>query len=297
MKVTYIGHATLLIELGAVRLLTDPNFDEKLGKFLPRVAPPGIPLNKLPGLDAILLTHAHADHLSFRSLSALPNDVPLYAPPVIAQWLRRRGYRHAEDLAPGDSARVNGVEVHAALATHRGNRYGFDRWRSAANMYLLDEGTESCFFAGDTALTPDTHHLVEGKLGAPGRQLDVALLPIGYAPWWKRTAFRRGHLTHDDALTLFERLNGRVFVPYHWGTFHHITARAHDAINRLIERLEAHHLRAAVRILEPGETLELARDGDPGAHPRRRAADRAFGEAGKSNEARARAEPPPPRSQ
>jgi L-ascorbate metabolism protein UlaG (beta-lactamase superfamily) len=164
------------------------------------------------------------------------------------------------------------------MATHRGNRYGYDRWRSAANMYLLDGGTESCFFAGDTALEPHTHHLVEGTLGATARRLDVALLPIGYAPWWKRTGFRRGHLTHDDALTLFERLNGRVLVPYHWGTFHHVTARAHDAINRLRERLEAHHLRAAVRILEPGETLNLARDGEADALPRRRAADRAFGE-------------------
>ena len=278
MKITYIGHATLLIEMGPVRLLTDPNFDSKLGGFLPRVSAPGIAIDELPRLDALLLTHAHADHLSFASLDGLPRDIPLYAPPVIARWLRRRGYNHAEELAPGEQVHIGTVAVHAALATHRGNRYGFDRWRSAANMYLLDAATETCFFAGDTALMPDTHHLVEGKVGAMGRQLDVALLPIGYAPWWKRTGFRRGHLTHDDALTLFERLNGRVFVPYHWGTFHHVTARAHDAINRLIERLEAHHLRAAVRILEPGESLELARDQNT-THPRRRAADRAFNES------------------
>lgn len=277
MRITYIGHATLLIEIGAVRLLTDPNFDRKLGGFLPRVSPPGIPIEKLPRLDALLLTHAHADHLSFGSLDALPRDIPLYAPPVIAKWLRRRGYDHAEDLPPGSNAQIGDLTVTAALATHKGNRYGYDRWRSAANMYLLDAVDESCFFAGDTALMPDTHALVDGHIGATGRQLDVALLPIGYAPWWKRSGFRRGHLTHDDALTLFERLNGRVFVPYHWGTFHHVTARAHDAINRLIERLEAHHLRSAVRILEPGETLELNRQQVTG-RPQRRAADRAFGQ-------------------
>jgi L-ascorbate metabolism protein UlaG (beta-lactamase superfamily) len=151
---------------------------------------------------------------------------------------------------------IGGVEIHAASATHRGNRYGYDRWRSSANMYLLDAG-ETVFFAGDTALVGDTHHLVERVLWNNDRQLDLALLPIGYAPWWK-PGFRKGHLTHDDALVLFERLRARVFMPYHWGTFRHVTATAHDAINRLRERLKSHHLSAAVRIVEPGDSLELA---------------------------------------
>jgi L-ascorbate metabolism protein UlaG (beta-lactamase superfamily) len=220
------------------------------------VSAPGIALHDLPRLDAILLTHAHADHLSFDSLDRLPNTVPLFAPPVVARWLRRIGYSHAVELEPGASATIDRLAIHAASATHRGNRYGFDRWRSAANMYLLDAGELTCFFAGDTALVEDTHHLVDRTLWTAGRDLDLALLPIGYAPWWK-PGFRRGHLTHDDALTLFERLRARVLVPYHWGTFRHVTASAHDAIDRLRGRLLSHHLSDAVRILEPGEALEL----------------------------------------
>jgi len=256
MRITYIGHATLLLELGGVTILTDPNFDSKLGRVLPRVSAPGIALEKLPALDAILLTHAHADHLSFDSLERLPRDVPLFAPPVIAKWLRRLGHSHAVDLPAGERARLSNVEIYAASATHRGNRYGYDRWRSSANMYLLDAG-ETVFFAGDTALVGDTHQLVERVLWKQDRQLDLALLPIGYAPWWK-PGFRKGHLTHDDALMLFERLRARVFMPYHWGTFRHVTATAHDAINRLRERLKSHHLSAAVRIVEPGDSLELS---------------------------------------
>jgi L-ascorbate metabolism protein UlaG (beta-lactamase superfamily) len=255
MKITYIGHATLLLEIGGATLLTDPNFDPKLGRILPRVSAPGIALDKLPALDAILLTHAHADHLSFDSLERLPRTVPLLAPPVIAKWLRRLGYEHAVDLAPGETTKVRDVTIHAASATHRGNRYGYDRWRGDANMYLLDAG-ETIFFAGDTALVEDTHHLVRRVLWANQRELDLALLPIGYAPWWK-PGFRKGHLTHDDALTLFERLRARTLVPYHWGTFRHVTATAHDAIRRLRDRLESHHLSASVRIIEPGESMYI----------------------------------------
>jgi L-ascorbate metabolism protein UlaG (beta-lactamase superfamily) len=255
MKVTYIGHATLLLELGGARFLTDPNFDSKLGRILPRVSAPGIALEQLPTLDAILLTHAHADHLSFDSVERLPQTIPLFAPPVVAKWLRRLGHSHAVDFAPGDSLRVGNVTIRAASATHRGNRYAFDRWRGSTNMYLLDAG-QTAFFAGDTALVSDTHHLVERTLWANKRELDLALLPIGYAPWWK-LGFRRGHLTHDDALTLFERLRARLLVPYHWGTFRHVTATAHDAIRRLREQVDESNLHATVRIIEPGESLDV----------------------------------------
>ena len=258
MRITYIGHATMLIELNGKWVLTDPNFDDTLARFLPRVRPPGIPLGDLPKLDAVLLTHAHADHLSFRTLDRLPRSIPLYAPAPVAAWLRRLGYAHAEAIDPGGRTVIGGVKLHAAAATHNGGRYALDRWRSAANMYLLDDGVEACFFAGDTALTSDSHHLVEQVVGNSGRQLDVALLPIGHAPWWK-PAYRRGHLTWQDALSLFERLSARCFIPYHWGTFQHVTSRPFDAVNQLRAMLPSYARRQDVRILESGETLEYVR--------------------------------------
>ncbi len=256
MRVVYIGHATLLLEIGDCRVMTDPNFDPHLGRFLRRVSPPGIPLAELPALDAILLTHAHADHLSFTTLDALPGSIPLFAPPPISRWLNKLGYSQARAFAPGEEISIRGITVHAASARHAGNRYGVDRWRSAANMYLLDSGTTSCFFAGDTALTPTTHDLAADRLQGRGRVLDVALLPIGHAPWWK-PGFRRGHLSSDDALELFKRLEARFFIPYHWGTFHHVTSGPYDAMNRLRSLLAAHARGADVRILEPGESLEI----------------------------------------
>jgi L-ascorbate metabolism protein UlaG (beta-lactamase superfamily) len=126
-------------------------------------------------------------------------------------------------------------------------------------MYLLETDAESVFFAGDTALTESTHHLVKDKLWENDRRLDVALLPIGYAPRWK-PGFRRGHLTGDDALALFETLQARAMLPYHWGTFRHVTATAYDAINRLRKTLESYAGRDHVHIVEPGESLIIEKD-------------------------------------
>jgi L-ascorbate metabolism protein UlaG (beta-lactamase superfamily) len=122
-------------------------------------------------------------------------------------------------------------------------------------MYLLDAGTETCFFAGDTALTPQTDTIVREIVHQSGRALDIALLPIGHAPWWK-PGFRRGHLSARDALDLFDRLEARYLVPYHWGTFEHVTSGAYDAINKLKRLLPDYARKADVRILEPGDTLE-----------------------------------------
>lgn len=232
-RITNIGHATLLIEIGGVRVLTDPNFDRRLAGILRRVSPPGIPLDQLPRLDAVLLSHAHADHLSYRSLAALPRDTPIFAPPAVARRLR------GVAIAPGETVTVGHMKIRAAAARHR--------VLGGANMYRLDASEASLFFAGDTGLAADM---------SMGRGVDVALLPIGHAPWW-RPGFRRGHLSSDDALTLFERLGARYLIPYHWGTFHHVTSGPYDAKRRLDTLLANHPRRHDVIALAPGTSCAL----------------------------------------
>jgi L-ascorbate metabolism protein UlaG (beta-lactamase superfamily) len=252
VRVTYIGHATLLLQLGEVCVLTDPNFDEKLGLFLPRVSAPGIRMSELPHIDAILLTHAHADHLSFQSLHALPPDIPIYAPPRIARWLRRDGITSAQPIEAGQTVQLRDVSITVGSARHVGARYGFDRWRGTAQMYLIDDGSVSVLFTGDTAITPNA---VELAHTISPRRVDIALLPIGFAPRWKESLFRRGHLTAADALTLFELIGARILIPFHWGTFRHITSGAYDAIRVLRSLLPQYARASQVRILAPGESL------------------------------------------
>src|SRR5215213_2016980 len=152
---TYVGHSTLLVELGATRMLTDPVLGSGIG-HIRRTAPP--PRRETLGsLDAVLISHAHHDHLDRASLRQVARGCPAVAPRGCATLLRRSGIGDVMEVDAGDRVSIGGIEVEAVPATHDGRRYPISG-PVAALGYLL-EGTARVYFAGDTDIFPEMAEL------------------------------------------------------------------------------------------------------------------------------------------
>jgi L-ascorbate metabolism protein UlaG (beta-lactamase superfamily) len=242
-RLTYVGHATTLIELDGVALLTDPLLRERFG-HVRRIAPP---VRDVPRPDAILVSHAHRDHLDLPSLARLPRDVPVFASAAAAEVIRGDG-RVVTALAPGEQARVGPLEIVATRADHDGRRAPVGRPREAVGF--LVHGTVRLYFAGDTD--------VFDGMRALSPWLDVALLPI----WGWGPRVGPGHLDPERAARAAGLLRPRVAVPIHWGAYAspRVWWRSDPVLPaREFERLAAVHAPGvAVSVLTPGQSLALA---------------------------------------
>jgi L-ascorbate metabolism protein UlaG (beta-lactamase superfamily) len=242
-RLTYVGHATTLIELDGVTLLTDPLLRERFG-HVRRIAPP---VGDVPRADAILVSHAHRDHLDLPSLTRLPREIPVLASAAAAEVIRGAG-RAVTALAPGERARVGPLEIIATQAVHDGRRAPVGRPRDAIGF--LVQGTVRLYFAGDTDVFEGMRALSDG--------LDIALLPI----WGWGPRVGPGHLDPERAARATGLLRPRVAVPIHWGTYAspRVWWRSDpDLPAREFERLAAVHATGvAVSVVAPGQSLALA---------------------------------------
>jgi L-ascorbate metabolism protein UlaG (beta-lactamase superfamily) len=247
LSVTWLGHGTVLVEAAGVRLMTDPLLRPRVA-HLRRVAPPPSPL--LEALDAVLISHVHADHLDPPSLRRLPSRRFL-VPRGAGRMLRRRGLGPVVELEEGDEVTVGGLTVRATHAEHAARR----GLRSVPSLGYLVSGPARIYFAGDTDLFPGMSGL------AP---LDVALLPV--AGWGPRLG--PGHLDPLGAAEALRLLRPQLAIPIHWGTYVRIgLPRDPAALREPAQRfaLLAAELapEVAVQILEPGEQLARATMASP----------------------------------
>jgi L-ascorbate metabolism protein UlaG (beta-lactamase superfamily) len=194
----------MLIEVGGLRVLTDPILVDRL-TFLTRVVRPVDP-GLHTDIDLVLVSHLHLDHLDRLSLVRVSGDPEIVVGPGAAGLTRSWGWDRVTELAPGASHQVGDVTITATPAAHPGSRPPFGP-RGTAVGYLLESGAARVYFAGDTDLFPEMATMIEGEL-------DVALLPIG--GWGPRLG--SGHLDPRRAAEAAARLNPRFAVPIHWGT-------------------------------------------------------------------------------
>lgn len=199
----FFGHSTVLVEIGGVRVLTDPVLLPRVSALL-RVSAPCDP-RVLAGVDLVVISHLHADHLHLPSLRLLGRNIPLVMPVGAAGFLRRKGFTDICELAPGQSVEVGDLRVRATHAVHDGFRQPFGP-RAMAVGYLLQDGRRSVYFAGDT-------EVFEGMAGLDDR-LDVALLPV----WGWGPRLGPGHLNPAQAGEAARLLEPRFVLPVHWGT-------------------------------------------------------------------------------
>lgn len=251
-RLTYVGHATVIIELDGLRLLTDPLLTARVG-HLGRTSPP--PDVAGWDVDAILISHLHVDHLHLPSLRRLPAGRPVFAPRGAGGFLARHGFDQVEEMGAGEVVTLKGIAIEATPANHP-NRHMPGRPRTRALGYVI-HARRAVYFAGDTDLFYGMAAI--GDQVAGGRKLDVALLPV----WGWGPTLGAGHLDPFRAAQALQMLRPALAVPIHWGTYFPMGLRAF--LPRLLHRPPrafadyAAHMAPDVRVclLEPGQALDL----------------------------------------
>jgi L-ascorbate metabolism protein UlaG (beta-lactamase superfamily) len=248
-RMTWVGHATVLLELGGARLLTDPLLRNWLGHLRRHGAPPRSDVTER--IDAVLISHVHLDHLDARSLRLIDRATRVIVPRGAGSTLKRIGFARIDELVAGDQVTVGGVLVTAVEALHDGRRRPLAR--PAETLGFVVAGANRVYFAGDT-------DLFDGMRALAGK-VDVALLPV----WGWGPSIGPGHMDPLRAARAAALLRPRVAVPIHWGTFFPIGLEAlrQRALVEPPQRFAQHVRELApdveVRVLAPGDDLLLAK--------------------------------------
>ncbi len=250
-RITYIGHATVLLELSGLRIITDPVLRSRVAHL--RRHGPGPSPKVTERLDALLISHLHHDHADRPSLRSIRSETPVLASPGAGRFLERCGFTTVLELAPGQSTRVGGVQITAVEASHGHGPPRTHRHSEAVGFHL--SGSSRVYFAGDT-------DLFEG-MSALDDELDLALLPV----WGWGPSLGPGHLDPERAARAAALLSPQVAVPIHWGSFFPLglapllPRRLVTPPNEFAIWCEKLAPQVEVRILLPGEASSLSMPG------------------------------------
>lgn len=249
LGVTFIGHSTFFLQIGGSNVVVDPIFAPWLF-VLKRLRRPGLRIQDLPPLDAVLVTHAHFDHLHRPSLRAIARATRikngrtplLIVPEKVTDLVFDLGFERVVELKWWEELQLGGTRVTATPAKHWGARVIRDMHRGYGG-YCLSGGGHSIYHSGDTAYFGGFHEI--------GQRLDpdVALLPIGaYHP----ESFRAVHTSPEDALRGFVDMGARHMIPMHFGTFKLSQEPIDEPVKRLLSGARRLGISDRVHVLEEG---------------------------------------------
>jgi L-ascorbate metabolism protein UlaG (beta-lactamase superfamily) len=245
-RLYWLGHSGFLLEWGGTRLLLDPNTSDWCTVSRRRLEPAAA-LESLGAVDAVLISHAHFDHLDLPSLRRLPGRPEIVVPAGSEELVRLPGGRRRTiGLTLWQSATIGALEVIAVPAQHNGGRLHPLHSRRLAVGYVVRLAGDAIYFAGDTGT--GEHFAAIGKRYRPR----LALLPIGaYAPRWP---IGRVHLNPEQAVEAARQLGCELVMPMHFGTFALALDRPAAALPRFARAARAHQLRWLMpRLLRAGE--------------------------------------------
>lgn len=256
---TWIGHSTFLLQVDGVNVLTDPHFTLRASPLSfagpRRHTPVPMPLEKLPPIDIVVISHNHYDHLdrdTVRHLNTQPGGAPLFLVPLgLKRWFADQGIARVTELDWWDRHDHAGLALHLTPIQHWSQRTLWDRNRTLWGSWVIDHPSLRVYFGGDFGYSRDL-----ADIGARFGPFDLALLPIGaYEPRWFMQVM---HVNPDEAVQAHRDLRARHSVGMHWGTFRLTDELLDEPPRKLDHALARAGLSAAdFSVMRHGETRRL----------------------------------------
>jgi L-ascorbate metabolism protein UlaG (beta-lactamase superfamily) len=248
---TWIGHASFLIQLGGVSALIDPVLGSSIGPGFRRNVAPGLEYSALPRIDLVLITHNHRDHMDEASLRKLGPDPTYVVPQGLGKWFSKRGFPRVVEMQWWQQNEIQGLHITFVPSQHWSRRGLLDTNESWWGGYVVEHEGLRLYHSGDTAWF-EGFSLIGERVGP----ITAAMLPIGaYAPRW---FMKHQHMNPEDAVAAFQALGAERLVAMHWGTFK-LTDEPLDEPPQFLRRVwaESGLPEAARHIPAIGETIFL----------------------------------------